>query len=240
MKKLIFSLFMTLSLAANSQTVEKNFIDQNYIEVVGTAQMDVTPDLIYLKIVLSEKDIKNKQSFEATESSMKNKLNEIGVDLTKDLYVKDFVSNFRSYFLSKTDIVLTKEYQLIIHDAKTLQKVFIEFQKLEISNVSIQKVDHTKMDQFRKEVKINAIKAAKEKAESLSTSINQSIGKAIFVQEQDVNNLSINGALQGRLSGVRIRETSSSIKYSSDSPDSGMEFEKINLNSSILVRFELK
>ena len=239
MKKLIFSLFIMLSFAANSQTAEKNFIDQNYIEVVGTAQMDVTPDLIYLKIVLSEKDIKNKQSFEATESSMKNKLNEIGVDLTKDLYVKDFVSNFRSYFLSKTDIVLTKEYQLIIHDAKTLQKVFIEFQKLEISNVSIQKVDHTKMDQFRKEVKINAIKAAKEKAESLSTSINQSIGRAIFVQEQD-NNQSINDVLQGRLSGLSSRRASFSDNDRSESPDSGIEFEKINLSSSILVRFELK
>jgi len=240
MKKLIFSLLMTFTLAANAQTAEKNFIDQNYIEVVGTAKMDVTPDLIYLKIILSERDNKNKQSLDAIESSMKNKLGEIGVDLTKDLYVKDFVSSFRSFFLSKTEIVLTKEYQLIIHDAKTLQKVFIEFQKLEISNVSILKVDHTKMDQFRKEVKINAIKAAKEKAESLSTSINQTIGRAIFVQEQD-NNQSIDNVLQGRVAGLDSRfRGASSYNNISESPDSGMEFEKINLSSSILVRFDLK
>jgi len=239
MKKIILSLLLTFSLAANAQTAEKNFIDQNYIEVVGTAQMDVTPDLIYLRIILSEKDNKNKQSLESIESSMKNKLSKIGVDLTKDLYVKDFVSNFKSFFLSKTEIVLTKEYQLIIHDAKTLQNVFIEFQKLEISNVSILKVDHTKMDQFRKEVKINAIKAAKEKAESLSSSINQTIGRAIFVQEQDVNSQSMKEALQGRVSGIIIRGVSSP-NYVSESPDSGMEFEKINLSSSILVRFDLK
>lgn len=239
MKKLIFSLLIIFTLSANAQTAEKNFIDQNYIEVVGTAKMDVTPDLIYLKIILRERDNKNKQSLEAIESSMKNKLSEIGVDLTKDLYVKDFVSSFRSFFLSKTEIVLTKEYQLIIHDTKTLQKVFIEFQKLEISNVSIQKVDHTKMDQFRKEVKINAIKAAKEKAESLSTSINQTIGRAIFVQEQDINQ-SINDVLQGRLSGLTSRRASSSDNDISESTDLGIEFEKINLSSSILVRFDLK
>ena len=238
MKKLILSLFMATSLVAYSQTAEKNFIDQNYIEVVGKAQMDVTPDLIYLKIVLSEKDNKNKKSLEEIESSMKTRLREIGVDLNKDLYVQDFMSSFKTYFLSKTEVVLTKEYQLIIHNANTLQKVFIEFQKLDISNVSIQKVDNSKMNQYRKEVKDNAIKAARAKAESLTTSINQSIGRAIYIQDLDADNQPIE-SLQGRISGLSVRRMSSA-NFSSESPDTGMEFEKINLSSSILVRFELK
>lgn len=228
-----------MSIIVYSQSSEKNFIDQNYIEVVGNAQMDVTPDLIYLKIVLSDKDNKNKQSLEDIDRSMKAKLNEIGVDLTKDLYVKDFVSSFKSYFLAKTEVVLTKEYQLIIHDAKTLQKVFVDFQKLDISNVSIQKIDNSKMDQYLKEVKANAIKAAKSKAESLSSSINQSIGRALFIQELNVGNSNIDDLLQGRMSGLDIKRRQN-YNSSSESPDTGIEFEKINISSSILVRFELK
>lgn len=239
MKHLLFFLFFTMSVIVYSQSSEKNFIDQNYIEVVGNSQMDVTPDLIYLKIVLSDKDNKNKQSLEDIDRSMKAKLNEIGVDLTKDLYVKDFVSSFKSYFLAKTEVVLTKEYQLIIHDAKTLQKVFVDFQKLDISNVSIQKIDNSKMDQYLKEVKANAIKAAKSKAESLSASINQSIGRALFIQEWNVANSSIDDELKGRIAGLDIKRRQN-YNSSSESPDTGIEFEKINISSSILVRFELK
>lgn len=239
MKHLLFFLFFTMSVIVYSQSSEKNFIDQNYIEVVGNAQMDVTPDLIYLKIVLSDKDNKNKQSLEDLDRLMKAKLNEIGVDLTKDLYVKDFVSSFKSYFLAKTEVVLTKEYQLIIHDAKTLQKVFVDFQKLDISNVSIQKIDNSKMDQYLNEVKANAIKAAKSKAESLSSTINQSIGRALFIQEWNVANSSIDDVLQGRVSGLDIKRRQN-YNSSSESPDTGIEFEKINISSSILVRFELK
>ncbi len=239
MKKLILSFFLIVSLAAFSQTSEKNFIDQNYIEVVGKAKMDVSPDQIYLKIVLSEKDNKSKQGLESIENSMKAKLKEIGVDINKDLYVKDFVSNFKNYFLSKSEVILTKNYQLVVHDTKTLQKVFVEFQKLDISNVTIVKVDNSKMDQYRKEVKANAIKAAKAKAESLTGSINQSIGRAIFIQEFDTDNYELGDMMQGKMAGLSIRGAGIA-NYSSEAPDTEAEFEKINLTSSILVRFELK
>jgi uncharacterized protein YggE len=239
MRQLFLGLLLSIFLSGFTQTVEKNFIDQNYIEVTGKAEMDIVPDLIYLKIVLSDKDNKNKQSLDDIDKSMMTKLTEIGVDLNKDLSIKDFVSNFKQYWISKSDIILTKEYQLIVHDTKILQKVYFEFQKLGISNVSIDKLDHSKIEQFRKEVKINAIKAAKDKAESLAGSINQTIGRAIYVQEIDYMNPYLSSALQGRAAGVNVRIRGAS-SLSSDSSTPEIEFEKINLQYSILVRFELK
>ena len=235
MKHFIVGFLLMISLTGFSQNGEKNFIDQNYIEVTGKAEMDIVPDMIYLKIVLSDKDNKNKQSLDEIEKLMLNKLTEIGIDLNKDLSINDFSSNYKLYWISKADIILTKEYKLIVHETKTLQKVYSEFQKLGISNVTIDKLDHSKIEQFRKEVKINAIKAAKDKAESLTSSINQSIGKAIYIQELDnqyLNNYS------HAVSNVRIRGASSG--YSNESSMPEIEFEKINLQYSILVRFELK
>ena len=174
MKRLIIVLLMVISIQVSAQTGEKNFIDQNYIEVSGKAEMEVIPDMIYLKIILSDKDNKNNMSLEKIDKAMISKLTEIGIDVGKDLSVKDLTSSFRQYWLSKNDIVLTKKYQLIVHDAKTLEKVYSEFRQLGISNVNIEKIDHSRMEQFRKEVKVNAIKAAKEKAESLAAAINQS------------------------------------------------------------------
>jgi uncharacterized protein len=233
MKHQLFFLFFAMSLMAYSQSSEKNLNDQNYIEVVGKAELEVEPDLIYLKIAISDKDIKSQQNLEDLEGLIKTKLTEIGVDITKDFYVKDFVSNFKSYFLSKTEVVLKKDYQLIVHDAKTLQKVFLELQKMDISNVSIQMVDNSKMDQYHKEVKSNAIKAAKAKAIYLTSSIDQSIGRAFFIQELVVDVESIDAQLRNRIPGL-------SINFKSSTSDTVMEFEKIKLNSSILVRFEIK
>jgi uncharacterized protein YggE len=238
MKKLVLVLFLTVSISAFSQNGEKNFIDQNYIEVTGKAEMDIIPDLIYLKIILSDKDNKNKQSLDEIEKSMINSLTGLGLDIKKDLSILDFASSFKLFWIGKTDIVLTKEYQLIVHDTRALQNVYLEFQKLGISNVNIDKLDHSKIEQFRKDVKVNAIRVAKEKAESLTSSINQTIGKAIYIQELDYQYIS--DALSGKASGVNIHVRGSSSLFEDDSQMPDIEFGKINLHYSILVRFELK
>ena len=59
----------------------------------------------------------------------------------------------------------------------------IELENIGISNVTIDRLDNSNIRKFRKEVKIDAIKAAKEKAESLATAIGQSTGRAIYIQE---------------------------------------------------------
>jgi uncharacterized protein len=231
-KALFFSILMTGCIMIYGQTGEKNFIDQNYIEVTGKAQMEIAPDLIYIKILISEKDTKTKAPIAETEQKLVNKLTEIGIDVKKDFAIKDLISNFQAYFLIKSDIILSKEYQLKVYDAKTVGKVFTELEKIGISNVTIDKLDNSKIEQFRSEVKVNAIKAAKDKATSLATAINQTIGKAIYIKEND------QAQTQYKASNVMIR--GSSAIYGSNAGDIGIDFEKITLEYSVLTRFELK
>jgi uncharacterized protein YggE len=221
---------------ANSQTGEKNFIDQNYIEVTGKSEMEVTPDLIYLKILLNEKDNKNKQPLADRENQMLSKLRDIGIDTNKDLLMKDMASNFKDYLLIKSDILLSKEYQLLVRDGKTASKVFVELENIGISNVSIERIDNSEIQKFRKQVKIAAIKAAKEKSEALANAIGQNVGRAIFIQELD--NYYGNGGASGGASNIRIRGTGSIHRASSEEPE--IDFEKIRLEYSIMCRFELK
>jgi len=241
MKGLIIGALLSISIVGFAQTGEKNFIDQNYIEVTGKAEMEISPDLIYLKIVLSDRNNKNRETLPEIETKMISKLSEIGIDLDKDLSLIDFVSNLRAQLL-RTNVILTKQYQLIVRDAKTLQTVFFEFQELGISNVSIEKLEHSEIEKFRRDVKIAAVKAAKEKAEVLAIALNQRIGKAIYVQEADnLNRNTFSNTLQGRIAGVstsnvRIRGTSSS----SSSMEIDIEFENIIIESTFLVRFALE
>jgi len=228
---------LSISIIGLAQTGEKNFIDQNYIEVTGKAELEISPDMIYVKIVLSDKDNKEKLALPEIERRMINILSEIGVDVNKDLSLIDFASNLKSYWL-KSNVTLKKQYQLTVHDAKTLQEIFFEFQKLGISNVSVEKLDHSKIEQYRKDVKVSAIKAAKEKAELLAIALNQDIGKALYIQEVDNLKPILYGGTYGAASNVVIRGYSST--SSSNSTSTEIEFEKINVESTILVRFELK
>jgi uncharacterized protein len=212
----------------------KNFIDQNYIEVTGKSEMEIIPDEIYIDILIQEKDNKGKESVEVLERKMIKKLTEIGVDVEKDLAVSDFSSNFKSYFIKKNDILTSKQFQLIVHDAAKAGLVFQELEKLEISNLNISRVDHSKMTDFRKEVKVKAVQAAKEKAADMAESIGQSIGKAIYIQEMGepyMGGRSFEYANQIMIKGVSTLDDGVSM------PE--IQFEKIKLEYSVLVRFEL-
>ncbi|MFB6317072.1 SIMPL domain-containing protein [Saccharicrinis sp. FJH54] len=232
MKKLVFLFILCSGLILKAQTGEKNFIDQNYIEVTGKAEIEVIPDEIYLKILISEADNKSKISLEEKERKMYDALKNIGIDVKSDLAVKDFASNFNAHWLKKDEIQSSKEYQLIVHDTKTLSLVFIELEKLDISNITIDHVDHSLKADYQKQVKVNAIKAARDKADYLAEAIDQGAGKALFIQEQNFtyyrpNTMSNNIMVRG-VSSIKKEEL----------PE--IEFEKIKFESTMLVRFAIQ
>jgi uncharacterized protein len=238
MKKLISTLILTITiLTGYGQEIGKNFIDQNYIEVTGHADKEVTPDKIYLKFFINEKDFKN-QTLSEVETKMIQKLKEIGIDVDKKLAIKDFVSNFQNYWILKSDIRLIKGYELLVNDAKTAGTVFLEFEKIGISSISIDRLENSEIDKYELEVKVEAMKSAQEKAKALATSINQDIGRAILIQENP-NFMRVDNALQGRVAGIQIRGVAS-LKQSSSVGGANIEFEKIKLEYNIIARFELK
>ena len=163
-------------------------------------------------------------------------MKEIGIDISKKLAIKDMVSNLRNYWLKSSTINSIKKYQLTVDNAKTAGQVFQGLESLGISNISIERIEHSEIQKFKTEVKILAIKAAKEKAISLTNAIDQNIGKAIYIQE--LNN-QIYRVLQGQaagLSNIVVRGYSDKLRMEKE-PE--IEFEKIKLEYSILVRFEI-
>ncbi len=87
------------------QSLEKNFIDQNYIEVRGMAEMEIVPDEIYLQVIIREKDAKGKQTVEILERSMIRELDKLGIDIEKAVSIRDVSSNFKYYWFLQADIL---------------------------------------------------------------------------------------------------------------------------------------
>ena len=93
MKKFLLILFLSQALITNAQ-FQKNFIDENYIELTGSSQLEITPNEIYLKIIINEANKKLKLSVEEQEALMINELKKNNIKLEKNFRVKDFTSSY--------------------------------------------------------------------------------------------------------------------------------------------------
>ncbi len=232
MRKIVIIITL-LPLLAFSQ---KNFIDQPFIEVTGTMEMEIEPDEIYISITINEKDKRDK-TVEQQEKLMIQKLKAVGVNVDEKLSIKDFTGDYSKYFLRKNEVVKYKEYELLIHKTTLLPRIFKALDEIDISNVSIERTDHSDLENLRREAKFEALKIAKGKANDYALAINQTVGKAMYIQESF--NANVTNYLQGRIPGIRIRGAAS---MSNDKQESyqNIQFSKINITATILARFELK
>lgn len=200
-KNLLFAtLFMTA--ISFSQNGEKNFIDQPYIEVTGKIETEITPDEIYLNITLNENDKKGKISIEKQENQMINTLKSLQIDLDKNFSILDFNGYYKRKFLADNEVSKTKSYELIINDGETLGKVYEALDRIDISNISIVKTSHTDIEKIRRETKLKALKAAKEKAKDYASAIGQTIGKALLITEHQNMNSAFYGSNANALNEI--------------------------------------
>ena len=227
MKKLLTGIAILLSVGAFAQMGEKNFIDKNYIEVTGKSEMEFTPDKIYIQVLLTEKDSKNKNAIPEQEKQMLQKLQSLGIDTKKDVMIKDLASNLKTGFLSK-DVLLSKQYQIIVHDGRTAGRVFLALEEIGISNAAIEKLESSKIEEYRQEVKIKAIKAAKEKAQTLCEAVGQKAGKALYIQEQNVFARPV---------------YANTVMFEAKARDAGdaadLNFENLKVEATVMCRFEI-
>ncbi len=235
MKKL-FILFTILSFY-NTITAQKNFIDINYITVSGTAEEKFEPDEIYLTINLDENDFKKGVNIEDKEIEMVNALKKLSIDTAKDLRIQSYNGDFKHFFLKKNNVVKHKKYELLVHDFNKLSAVFYELDKMNISNIYISKVSHSKIEELRFQLKAKAIKVAKKKASNYAEAIDQAIGKALHIQEGRLNDFSNNYLANTVLEEVVI------IAYN-NKPEKKvfpkLNIKKITISATVEVKFELK
>ena len=233
MKKLTFLPFMLVSvLFSYSQT--KNFIDQPYIEVSGTADTLVTPNEIYISIVLSEKDTRDRVPMEEQEQKMVAALKSLGLNTEDDLTTSDMTSNFKFYLLKSKDIIKTKVYTLKVKDAVTASQVFIKLEEIGISNTSIERVDHSDLDNLKNAMRTKAIVNAKARAIAITNPLSQQVGSAIHITDSE----NASQQLQGRVAGIQIRGYGTLQENYKELPK--IEFEKIKVTGSITAKFLLK
>lgn len=188
MKKIAFILLSLLAVNSFAQNALQT-PPRKTIAVTGTAEMEIVPDEIYVSITLQEyKDGSNKVIMETLEKSLREVLNTMKVDM-KNLSVEGSYG-YRNYVPKKhkqKDFFLSKTYQLKLTDLTKYNELIDRLDDEGISQVFISKTSHSKIEEYKKQMKINAIKAAKEKAGYLLVAINEQLGEALEVNEQANN-----------------------------------------------------
>ncbi len=233
MKKIV--LIISILIVSNfSYSQTKNFIDQPYVETTAKVDTLLTPDRIFLSILITEKDTKGKISVEELENKMAEKLKSIGINLDKQLTLSDLSSNFKKYFLKQQDVLKSKSYSLAVYDALTAGKVIASLEEINISNVDLERTEYSNIEKIKLNLKSKAILKAKSQAESLVVPLNQNLGTAIYISDM---NTRIANMLQGKVAGVQFEYSSRDKKKFNPL---AIEFEKIKIESEISVKFKIE
>lgn len=214
--------------------------EKPYIEVTGSADHEVIPDEIYINIVIREKYVnKEKVTIESQEEKLKTFLKVIGVDI-KNLYLSDVNADYVKVKWRTKDVLTKKDYTLKVATAATVGQVFQQLDQLEITDAFIAKVNHSKLDSLKKEVKVLAIKAAKIKADYLLMAIGEQVGKPLIVQERETEITPLSGVnVAGGRSGILYFSTPEVESDSNDKKEE-LQFTKIKIESFIYVKFAIK
>ncbi len=236
MKKLISLFLIIITLTVSGQIVENVEIEKPYIEVTGTAEQNIVPDEIYISITIRERhEGKENITIENQEVDLKEALKSIGISLG-NLSLSDKNANYIKVKWSKRDVVTIAEYILKVEDAISVGKVFEKLDELKIDDANISKVSHSKIEEFKKEVRVLAIKAAKEKADYLLVAIGEQTGKAQIVREV--------GPMyrldDSQLNVVNTRSENTGSLFEDKEEDKIIQFQKIKLQAAIYVKFEIK
>lgn len=172
----------------------------SYIQVNGRAEKEIAPDEFYLSVVIDERDSKGKISVESQQRDMIAALKKQGVNIEKQLKV----ANLSSEFFKKNTSVATAKYQLQLGSAAEVAKVWQALDKLGISNVSILKVSHSRIDSLKEAVRVEAIRNAQQSAR-IAFRVMQMIDSRTIIDQPGANQLIGRGDMLFSKDGELVR-----------------------------------
>lgn len=230
----ILSTIITISFAQDKMENNKK------IEVTGLAEMQIVPDEIYFSISLKEffkdpKNQKSKISIDILEKQLIQAIEKAGI-VKENLTISGINGFTHFYGKKKPEMFLeSKRYILKLSNLNKTDGILANVDEKGIEYVNIDHVDHTKMKDFRKEVKTKALQAAKEKAGYLLESIGEKVGDVIEIKELEDHYFSPEPMYaQARMMA------SNAIAETISVGDSDLEFQKIKLSYKMMAVFKIK
>ncbi len=232
MKKVILLAgVMLLQLSVLKAQYQDSYLSVPRVEVTGEAEMEIIPNKIYVEFELEEYyDGKSKTTIAEEERKLKKEITTVGLNVEK-LTVADATSDYTQIRRKKDDVMANKKYQMILANATELEKLWGALSNVRVKNADVVKVDHTNIEEYKKEVKILAAKDAKNKATYLLEAVGNKPGKLLQLQERSYNTTYL----------TRKTNLMYSASYSDESAtEQALEFKKMKLSYNVFAIFAVQ
>lgn len=216
------------------------------ISVTGSAEMEIVPDEIYVQIDLKEykKKGENKVELEKIKSDFLAKCSSIGL-VDSVISIASYEGTNYNYWYWKRrkkdpDMNAGIAYQIKFKDSKKMDQLVDLLDDEATANFQIVKATHSKIQEYRKQLKVQAVKAAKDKGIYLTDAITEKLGEAITIEEPDDNTF-----LSSMDNNIRLSQYSNSFyrdeaKMKSDGGATAVDFKKIKLRYEVKIIFAVK
>jgi len=226
MKKLLpLLLLVFISAATFAQSVDL----RRKIQVTGSAETEVTPDIIYFSISLKEyMNGKTKVSISTLEQQLQKAVNAAGI-AKADFTINNLSSyNYVPEKKKNADFLAAKQYRLKLQNLNKINQILDAVDDKGIQSTGIDGYDYSGIENLKNELKLKALKAAQAKASFLLSGIGEKLGGAIDIQE--INN----EPMQQPVYRSMMMKTATA-----DATEPDIDFKKIKLNYQVQAVFEI-
>jgi uncharacterized protein len=237
MRATILIILLALSVYSHGQTVTAIVEDKTKkIEVTGSAEMEVVPDEVYVNFTLQEyfNKQKTKIDIDQIQKDFLDRCTKAGI--TKDRIHVQNMSGFdqNSWYWRKRkkeqpELLASTTYTIKFGSAAEIDKLVNTLDDNATLQMNIARTSHSKIEDFRKDVKIKALQAAKSKAQYLCESIGEKVGNTLYIQEID------NGYVQPMYKGM----VANAMMSRDESANEGIDFQKIMIRYEMRATFQI-
>lgn len=228
MKRFILLPLLILPLYLSAQEGE---FKEPFIEVTGTAFREIEPNEIYVTVRLKEfEENRQKVSLEKLEKDFYEAVKAAGID-RKRVELADAGSDLSKFRRRDKEAFREKTFQIKLSSAAELEKFIEKLSPVKVDAADVTRLHHSDYEKLKLELKVEALKAARSKAETLVQSIGSQVGKPLMIRDfdfvQPYMEMKANVAMRGMESDQFQAEES-------------ISFRKIRMQAQITAQFEIK
>ena len=237
---LLCSLLVLLAISAKAQSIDVDKIPS--IKVTGTAEIQVVPDTATLSFTIARKDksvaVAKKQSDEtvAKVTELAKRFNIAGTDVKTD-YIRVKETTRREKIRGSEDdynevhdgYQVSRNLVIKLRDISRFESFLTALLDAGVNDVGSVAFTSSQLRKYKDQARAQAVRAAQEKAQALAKEIGQSIGKAVSIEENDIDGY--------RNANANISQNSFSIDGDQDSET--VSVGAISVKAQVEVRFLL-
>ncbi len=231
MKKTIILILVLASQIAYAQMPD---IKQKFIEVTAFSEVEIAPDEVYVSVTLLEyKESGVKVMIADLEKGLRDVLSSMKIDDNTLSIESSYGYQYQRKKNKDKDFFMSKTYQLKMANLAKYDELIARLDDKGISQVYMSRTAYSKAEELKKILKINAAKAAKEKAKYLLDAIGEQLGEALEIRE-------IEGEYYYPMYANRLMAMDAGSMSKSNEYDTTIETKKIKMKQSISAKFAIK